>query len=233
VKIATKWSPIFRSANSIRKTIDKRLEYLDGFAIDLHQVHNPASFSSPEAEMNAMADLIDAGKIRSVGVSNFSAAYMQRANDALRERGYRLASNQVKYSLLDRRIETNGVLDTAKKLGVTIIAYSPLEMGLLSGKFHQDQELINSRPYVRRQILKRKLEGSRPLITLLSKIAREYEATTAQIALNWLIHYHGDTIVAIPGASKVSHAVESAAAMNFKLSDQEMTQIEELSRSYK
>ena len=233
VKIATKWSPIFRSANSIRKTIDKRLEFLDGFTIDLHQVHNPASFSPPEAEMNAMADLLDAGKIRSAGVSNFSANDMQRAHEQLLKRGYTLASNQVKYSLLDRRIETNGILQVAKDLYITIIAYSPIEMGLLSGKFHKDPQLLDSRPFIRRQMLKRKLESSRPLVGLLEKIARAYDVTASQVALSWLVNYHGDVVVAIPGASKASHAKESAAAMQLKLTQAELKEIEEYSRQFK
>jgi len=233
VKIATKWSPILRSANSIRKTIDKRLEFLDGFPIDLHQVHNPASFSPPEAEMNAMADLLDAGKIRSAGVSNFSANDMQRAHEQLLKRGFVLASNQVKYSLLDRRIETNGILRAAKELYITIIAYSPLEMGLLSGKFHKDPKLLDSRPFLRRQMLKRKLESSRPLVGLLEKIARAHDATASQVALSWLVNYHGDVVVAIPGASKASHAQESAAAMQLKLTQAELKEIEEHSRQFK
>lgn len=233
VKIATKWFPIMRTANSIRKTIDDRLKFLDGFAIDLYQVHNQASFSSPEAEMNAMADLLDMGKIRSVGVSNFSVSAMRRAHAQLVERGYTLASNQVKYSLLDRRIESNGILEAAKDLGITIIAYSPLEMGLLSGKFHKNPALLDSRPFIRRQVLKRKLESSRALIDMLEKIAEKHQVTPAQVALSWLVNYHGDTVVAIPGASKARHARESAGAMDLQLSDQEMTNIEEASQVFK
>ena len=233
VKIGTKWFPIMRTANSIRRTIDDRLEYLDGFAIDLYQVHNQASFSSAEAEMNAMADLMDAGKIRSVGVSNFSVSTMRRAHAQLVKRGYTLASNQVKYSLLDRHIESNGILEAAKELGITIIAYSPLEMGLLSGKFHKDPSLLDSRPFIRRQALKRKLESSRSLIDILERIAEKNQATPSQVALSWLVNYHGDTVVTIPGASKVRHAQESAESMALSLSDQEMSDIEEASQMFK
>ena len=160
VVIATKWQPVLRRADSIKRTIDRRLKNLSPFGIDLHQVHNPASFSSVEAEMEAMADLVEAGKIRAVGVSNFSAERMRRAHAALARRGVPLASNQVKYSLLDRAIERNGVLDAAKELGVTIIAYSPLEMGLLTGKFHRDADLLRRIPIGRRFSLRRKVERS-------------------------------------------------------------------------
>src|SRR5512143_3550080 len=111
VLIATKWWPMLRTAASIRRTIDNRLRFLDGYSIGLYQVHQPHSLSSLEAQMDAMADLVEAGKIRCVGVSNFNAEQMRRASDALRRRGLPLASNQVEYSLLDRSIETNGILD--------------------------------------------------------------------------------------------------------------------------
>ena len=126
VIVATKWQPFLRTARNIPISIEDRLRFLDGFSIANYMVHQPYSFSSPEAEMNAMADLVEAGKIRSVGVSNFNAARMRRAHAALAKRGLPLAVNQMRYSLLSREIETNGVLETAKELGVTITAYTPL-----------------------------------------------------------------------------------------------------------
>ncbi len=120
VVIATKWFPLFRRAASIKLTIDRRLRCLDPYGVDLHQVHLPFSFYSVESQMNAMADLVEARKIRSVGVSNFSAGMMRKAHTVLAKRGIPLASNQVRYNLVDRRIERNGVLDTAKELGITV-----------------------------------------------------------------------------------------------------------------
>ncbi len=232
VIIATKWRPMLRTARSISKTIAERSRNLSPFSIDLHQIHNPTSFSSIESEMNAMADLVEAGKIRAVGVSNFSAARMRQAHAALARRGLPLASNQVKYSLLDRRIERNGVLEAARELGITIIAYSPLEMGLLSGKFHKDHGLLQSRPLARRLWLRRKVERSRPAIAALEELAAARGVATAQIALNWLVTSHGDTVVAIPGASKAAHAQESAGALSFKLGVEERERIEQLSRQF-
>lgn len=225
VVVATKWLPVLRRAASIKRTIDQRLARLSPFGIDLHQVHNPASFSSIEAEMEAMADLVQQGKIRAVGVSNFSPDRMRRAHAALARRNIPLASNQVKYSLLDRRVERNGLLDAATELGVTIIAYSPLEMGLLTGKFHRDAALLKTRPIGRRFMLRRKIERSRPLIAALEEIAASRGVTPAQVALNWLITAHGDTVVAIPGASRPEHARESAGAMTFALTREELSRL--------
>ena len=180
--------------------------------------------------MNAMADLVEAGKIRSVGVSNFSPARMRRAHAALAKRGLPLAVNQVHYSLLHREIESNGVLETAKELGVTIVAYTPLGRGLLSGKYHKNPELLRHIRMWRRADMQRNLERTRPLINAMEEIAVRYEATIAQVALNWLIHFNGEIVVTIPGATKVRQAEESAGAMKFRLSDEELARLDEVSR---
>jgi aryl-alcohol dehydrogenase-like predicted oxidoreductase len=236
VVVATKWWPIPRTAKSIGTTIDDRLRCLGGFSIDLHQVHQPFSFSSVEAEMEAMAELVTARKIRAVGVSNFSAARMRRAHAALGQRGIPLASNQVRYSLVDRRIESNGILAAAEELGVTIIAYSPLGQGILSGRFHADPALIRSRPGPRRYMSSfspRGLARTRPLVDELQRIAAARAATPSQVALNWLLHFHGETVVAIPGASRPHHAEEAAGAMRFRLTDEEMSRLDGLSRPFR
>ena len=231
VIIATKWWPLLRTARNIPKSIHDRLRYLDGYSIGLYQVHQPFSFSTPEAEMDAMAELVRAGKIRSVGVSNFDAERMRRAHRQLQKHGLPLASNQVRYSLLDRRIESNGVLGTAKELGVTIIAYTPLESGLLSGKYHKNPGLLDQKHFYWRSILRRGLEKSRALVAVLEETAGRYDVTAAQVALNWVIHSQGDIVVTIPGVTRVSQAQESAEAMRFRLTDEEMTRLERASRA--
>jgi aryl-alcohol dehydrogenase-like predicted oxidoreductase len=229
--VATKWSPILRTAKNIPRTIGDRIRFLDGFTIDLYMVHQPWGFSPPEAEMDAMADLVEQGKIRSVGVSNFDAARMRRAHAALEKRGLPLAVNQVQYNLLQRKIETDGVLETAVELGVTIVAWSPLASGLLTGKFHRDPERLDQTPYGRRMLLRRRVERSRPLVKALEQVAARHDATPAQVALNWLVNSQGETVVAIPGASKVHHAEQNAGAMRFRLSDDEMARLDAVSRA--
>ncbi|NBD27485.1 aldo/keto reductase [Paenibacillus glycinis] len=232
VRVATKWWPALRTAGSIPRTIDERLRRLKGWRIDLYQVHQPYSFSSATAEMNEMAKLAKAGRIRHVGVSNFSAAKMREADKALRAHGLRLTSNQVKYSLLDRRIERNGILETAKELGIAIIAYSPLEQGLLSGKFHRNPDLVKGLKGPRRFSAGFKpagLQRTQPLIERLEDLAAKYAASPSQVALNWLIHANGDTVFAIPGASKPHHAEENVRAMTFALGADELRELAELS----
>lgn len=231
--IATKWWPAFRTAGSITATIDQRIEALKGRTIDLYQIHQPFSFSSVKAEMEGMAALLKSKKIRSAGVSNFNETKMRQAHDVLKQHGFPLVSNQVKYSLLDRRIEHNGVLSAAMELGITIIAYSPLEQGILSGKFHKNPELLKNVSGPRKYISHFKPSGlakTQPLIDVLERLAKEYNASASQIALNWLIHFHGETVVAIPGASKKHHAEENIGALTFKLTQSQMDEIDRLSK---
>jgi aryl-alcohol dehydrogenase-like predicted oxidoreductase len=233
VVIATKWSPILRTARNIPVTINDRLRFLGGFPVDLYYIHQPVSFSSPEAEMDAMAGLVEAGKIRSVGISNFNVARMLRAHAALEKHGLHLATNQVRYSLVDRRIETNGTLEAARELGVAITAYTPLGSGLLSGKYHKDPGLLKKKSFFWRGRIQRYMEASRPLVTALEEIGQKYQATPAQVALNWVIWFNGELVVTIPGATTTRQAAENAAAMRFRLTDDELARLDELSREFR
>ena len=230
VIVGTKWFPLLKTAGNIPRTIEQRLSNLDGYSIDLFMVHAPMGLSSIEAEMNAMADLAEADRIRSVGVSNFNPKQMRRAHAALKARGLPLAVNQVQYSLAHRDIEEDGVLETARELDVTIVAWGPLASGLLTGRFHDDPRALAATPVGRRWQFRRRLDRTRPLIDALREIGSRYEATPAQVALNWLIHSHGDGVVAIPGASKVRQAAESAGAMGFQLTGDELGQLDRASK---
>jgi aryl-alcohol dehydrogenase-like predicted oxidoreductase len=236
VIIATKWSPVLRRAASIPATIDARLANLAPFPIDLHQIHNPFSVSSIESQVTAMVRLVEEKKVRSVGVSNFSRRQMEKAHRALERSGHPLVSNQVRYSLLDRSIETNGVLEAAKDLGISIIAYSPLAQGLLSGKFHDDPGLVRRLPGFRKYMSAfrtRGLERSRLVIEALRRIAPKYGATPAQAALNWLISHHGEAVVAIPGAARAGQVQDLAAAMSFRLAEADLDELDKTSAVFK
>src|SRR6185369_17730908 len=108
-------------------------------SIDLYQHHFPSKGVSIPKLMDLLADAVEAGKVKTVGVSNYSAEQMREAHAALAKRGIPLASNQVEYSLLHRQPETNGVLDACRELGITLIAYSPLAGGALTGKYSATQ----------------------------------------------------------------------------------------------
>lgn len=233
VIIATKWSPFLRFARNIPKTIHIRQNNLSPYQIDLYQIHNPWSFSPPEKEMEMMADLVNKGQIRSAGVSNFNPDQMHRAYETLDAYDLPLASNQVHYNLLNRQIETDGVLDTARELGMTIIAWSPLASGLLTGKFHKDPKYLARTPSVRRRRLESKLADSLPVIEVLNDLAEKYNTEPAQIALSWVIRNQGDLVVAIPGASRVGHVEESVGAMHLVLSEEDLTRLNQVSLRFR
>lgn len=242
VVIATKWVALLRWAGNIARTIDERLRCLQGYPINLHQVHVPWSLSPIPTQMREMARLFRDGKIRSVGVSNFSARQMEEANAALENHGLRLASNQVRINLLDRRIESNGVLDAARRLGVTLIAFSPLAQGILTGKFHENPTLVQSVSRMRKGgagaagrggYTPEGLARTAPLVEELRRVAHAHGTTVSQVALSWLINFYGDTVVAIPGASAPQQAAENAGAMSLRLDNAEMSRLDELSRERK
>jgi len=232
VIIATKWSPILKRSKSVKKTISDRIKYLEPYTIDLHQIHNQMSISSIRKQVDAMADLYDEGKIRSIGVSNFSTKNTILTNDILKERGLTLASNQVNYSLVHRNIESNGLLDAAKELDITIIAWSPLQMGVLTGIYHFTENAFKNKTIGKKVMIKRYLNKSLELMKELDIIAKEHNITIAQVALNWLINYHGDSVAAIPGATKPKQAEQNGQVMNFKLTKTELNDLEELSRDF-
>jgi aryl-alcohol dehydrogenase-like predicted oxidoreductase len=236
VVVATKWLPMLRTAGHLPRSIDVRLEALKGYPIDLYMIHLPVGgLSSIRSQVRAMARLLKDGKIRSVGVSNFSARQMIAAHEVLTAEGVTLAANQVQVSLLRREIKRNGVLDAARRLGVTLIAYSPLALGALTGRFHDDPGAFRALSAFRRIGMRGFLGGdglarTAPLIDELRGVAEAHGVTVAQVAMNWVVSYYGDTVVAIPGASKPRQATEAAGAMGFRLTDRELARIDEVSR---
>lgn len=235
VIVATKWWPAFRFASNIGKSIDERIKLLDPYPVDLYQVHQPWSFSGEKDEMARMAELVKRNLIKSVGVSNFSASKMENSWKVLQKSNISLASNQVRYNLLDRRIESNGVMDLAKSLGITIIAYSPLAQGLVTGKFHDNPELLKNIGFRRYnpQFGREGLEKSLPVVKLVKELAASYNVTPSQVALNWITRYHGKTVVAIPGATREAHVLENCGAMSFRLADEDMARLDKASAIFK
>jgi aryl-alcohol dehydrogenase-like predicted oxidoreductase len=233
VLVATKWFPLFRTASSIGKTFPERVAALQPYPIDLLQIHQPISFSSFEKQARELLVLLKGKQVRAVGISNFSAEGMRTFQRILSAEGFTLASNQVRYSLADRTIERNGVLEAAKELGVTIIAYSPLAQGMLSGRFHDDPAALKGVSFIRRVASNLTPDGLRKteaLVRFLQQTGKTHGVSASQVALNWLVSFHGDTVVAIPGATKVRHAQEAAGALSFALSADELAQIDKLSQ---
>lgn len=171
-----------------------------------------------------MADAAEAGLIRQIGVSNYSPQQTECAYRALERRGLHLASNQIKYSLLARNPERNGLLQICKDLGVTVIAYSPIAQGLLTGKYSPQNP-----PPVQRRVSRHTLTRIQPLLNELLRIGMQHgNKTPAQVALNWCI---AKGTLPIPGAKNELQAKENAGALGWSLSIEETARLDDVSSS--
>jgi aryl-alcohol dehydrogenase-like predicted oxidoreductase len=226
VLVATKFpAGIFAMAGSLPATLDASRTRLRRSVVDLYQIHFPYRWMSIPTLMNLMADAVEAGKVRAVGVSNYSAAQTRMAHAVLGERGIPLASNQVQYSLLHRDPEINGVLDTCRELGVTLIAYMPLASGALTGKYSAAHRPAGWRRYTR--VFRGKgLVRLEHVTAVLRDVAEGHGKTPSQVALRWLIQQ--EDVLPIPGAKNGRQAAANAAALSFVLNASEM---EALSRT--
>ena len=228
--IATKFAPLpYRfSPRSLLKALDGSLTRLRVETIDLYQIHFPYSLLKIEGLMDALAEAVKEGKVRHVGVSNYGAAQMRRAHERLAKHDVPLASNQVHYSLLNRVPETNGVLDACRDLGVTLIAYSPLAQGLLTGKYAPGARPTGLVRRFNRSFGEANLRRIGPLLEALRRIGDAHEKTPSQVALNWLVTQRG--VFAIPGAKNERQARENAGSLGWALAPEEVGELEVLSR---
>ncbi|NEZ58162.1 aldo/keto reductase [Adonisia turfae] len=227
VVVATKYFPLPWRFNTqaVADALTASLKRLQLPMVALYQVHWPFDFlMGQKTLMNALADEVKQGRIQSIGVSNYSASQMHQAHSYLAERGIPLAVNQVQYSLLHRKIESNGVLSAAKELGMTILAYSPLAQGLVTGKYTVEtyQPPTGARridPRFNQNGL-RKIE---PVISVLKEVGQCHDKTPAQVALNWLMG-QGD-VVPIPGAKNAQQAEQNAGALGWSMTLEEQEKI--------
>jgi len=232
ILIASKYPSGFSfQVEDFPKELQGTLERLGTETIDLYQHHYPNKRQPIRRLMNLVADAVEAGKIKAVGVSNYSAGQMREAHAALAERGIPLASNQVEYSLLHRQPEVNGVLEACRELGITLIAYSPLAGGMLTGKYTaQDRP----RGFFRRilpQYNRRALEAIQPVITLLREIGECYSKSPGQVAIRWLIE--NPIVLPIPGAKNGKQALENASALSFSLSADEIEALDRVTQFWR
>lgn len=199
------------------------LQRLGRTAIDLYQHHFPSRGVAIQRLMELMADAVDAGTITAVGVSNYSATQMREAHSTLARRGIPLASNQVEYSLLNRKVETNGLLDACRELGVTLIAYSPMAGGALSGKYGPSAPRARGLRRFLPNFSRRGMEAAQPVIGLLRRIGGKYSKSPGQVALRWLIE--NPNVLPIPGAKTGAQAAENAGALSFSLTGDEVMEL--------
>jgi len=208
--IATKFAPLpgRTSSRRLMRGLEASLARLGVRTIDLYYVHFPLPWVDVRVFGDGLIEAVKSGKARAVGVANFSADQMRRIADHLAKAGIPLAANQVNYSLLKRKPETNGVLDACRELDVALVAYFPLASGHLTQQSDRDR--------------------TRALLALLAEIARAHDASISEVALNWLVA-RDPHVIPIPGATKPHHAKTILTALGWHLSEAEFDAIDRAS----
>jgi len=226
--IASKFMPFpwKISASHLLKSLKASLQRLDLHQLNLYQIHFPMPFRSIETWMEPLAQAVKEGLVKEVGVSNYNRSQMLRAQDALGKHGIPLVSNQVQYSLVRRKMEFNGVLDECKKSGIKLIAFSPLGMGMLSGKYYSQ----NPPKGPRRIFYFNQLDRIQVLVKQLKEIGEAHGGKTCnQVALNWLLR---KGVLPIPGAKSATQIEENLGALGWRLTGDEMTELDEISSTF-
>lgn len=225
--IATKFLPVpwpvsrLMPGSAMVRACRESLQRLGMDSMDLYQIHGPVHFlNSIESMAGGLANCVEAGLARAVGVSNYSRDEMIRMDEALKKLGCRLASNQVEFSLLRTLPETSGLLAECKKRGIVLMAYSPLGMGRLTGKYTKDNP-----PPAGRRFGDIPMEKLAPLVEALRDVAGAHGVSVSAVALKWVIQKGG---VPLGGVKNARQAEENARAASeeWVLSEGEMKELD-------
>jgi aryl-alcohol dehydrogenase-like predicted oxidoreductase len=199
---------------------EESLQRLNIEYIDLYYLHRMDPTVPIEDTMEALARLVQQGKIRHIGLSEVSEDVLRRAHAV-----HPVTAVQSEYSLMSRQVERNGILKTCQELNIGFVAYSPLSRALLSGKVENlaADDFRNKMP----RFQKEALEKNKHLVQQTQSIADKYNATLAQIALAWVLA-QGDTIVPIPGTRHTKYLRDNCAASDIVLQAQDIQQLNAL-----
>jgi len=211
----------------VRSACDASLSRLDVEYIDLYYQHRVDPNVAIEDTVGAMAELVKAGKVRYLGLSEASAATIKRAAAV-----HPIAALQSEYSLWTRDVEQE-ILPACRKLGIGFVAYAPLGRGFLTGAIQSSNELAaNDWRRNNPRFTEDNLEQNKSLVGAVTNIANAKKCTPAQLALAWLLS-RGNDIVPIPGTRRVSRLDENAQATQLTLSDDENKQIDAVLNNFK
>lgn len=220
--IATKVSLIHLRYKDVIKAAEESLKRLQTGVIDLFQIHAPSCYAPTSETMKAMDELLKKGKVRYVGLSNYPVCRTREAIDCLKNGD--IISNQLEYSVQMRDIE-HEILPFLREAGIVTIAYSPLAMGILTGKYDETTEIPREDPRIGDPLFKNSenLGHVQPVISMMRGIAEVHEATVAQVALNWLLRF--DDVFPIPGAKSPEQVESNVNAAKWKLTEEEWNRI--------
>ncbi len=215
------WVGINGSPEYVRKACDASLERLGVDHIDLYYQHRVDLSTPIEETVGAMKELVDAGKVRHLGLSEAAPDTIRRANAV-----HPITALQTEYSLWERTPEDE-ILPTVRELGIGFVAYSPLGRGFLSGQIKSIDDL-DENDFRRRgpRFQGENFQKNLDLVAQVEEIAQEKGVTPSQLALAWVLA-QGDDIVPIPGTKRVKYLEENAQSVDVELSDDDLRRIEE------
>jgi pyridoxine 4-dehydrogenase len=219
VQIATKFAPfpLRDTATSLVKACEASSKRLGGKPIDLYQIHFPNAWNNADF-WDGLAMVYEKGLVKNVGVSNYGSDALRACHKALAERGIPLATNQIQYSLLYRYPEMNGLLETCKELDVKVLAYSPLALGFLTGKYTPEKLPSGPRNGLGKQLFQS--PDYQNLLDTMTEIASKHSGgTLSQVAINWT---RAKGTIPIPGARTISQVQQNYNALDWNLSAAEM-----------
>lgn len=230
VVVATKVSGNHLRYEDVLRACERSLKRLGLDSIDIYQVHWPDPWQQIPLDetMRALERLYKEGKIRAVGVSNFAVRDLEEAGSALSTTD--IVSNQVQYSLLHREVEKQ-LLPYCRREGITILAWSPLAKGALTGKYTVKNKPQD--PLRKDHILfaNQNLRAIGGLLRVLEDVGRRHDRTIPQVALNWLLSK--EIVIPIPGAKRPRHVESNVGATGWKMSSQERRKVEDAVREVK
>jgi aryl-alcohol dehydrogenase-like predicted oxidoreductase len=223
---------IVNDKNYIKEACQRSLDRLGTSYIDVFYLHRLAPDASIEQCMAAMKELLDEGKIRSVGLSEVNLEVILQAREIL---GDKLVSVQTEYSFISREA-VEEILPVCRELGINVVAYSPIGRGLFSGQFRDPNFFKSSEFYDFRADLPRfntadNLRKNNELVDALGKVAERKGCSTTQLALAWVLA-QGDDIIPIPGTSSLRHLEENMAATQIKLTPEDLEEMDSIYRQY-
>ena len=216
------------SKASLRASCEGSLRALGIGTIDLYYQHRMDPNTPIEETMQALAELVNEGKIRAIGLSECSAQTLRRACTV-----HPVAAVQSEYSLFSRDIEDD-VIPACNELGVSLVAYSPLGRGLLTGSYEAKDKGLSASDYrnIQPRFAGDNYADNLALVDVVKSIAARHEAHPAQIALAWVLA-QGDHVMTIPGTTRLSNLRSNMQAANITLSDEDMAQLSSLSAQVK
>ncbi|KAI7735736.1 hypothetical protein M8C21_015393 [Ambrosia artemisiifolia] len=247
IAVATKFAalPWRLGRQSVLAALKDSLSRLELDSVELYQLHWPGIWGNEGTcslayinvflltirllrYIDGLGDAVEQGLVKAVGVSNYSEKRLREAYKQLQKRGIPLASNQVNYSLIYRIPEENGVKATCDELGISLIAYSPIAQGVLTGKYTPQNIPTGPRGNIYTAEFLTELQ---PLLNRIKEIGQNYNKTPTQVALNWLIAQ--DNVIPIPGAKNAEQAKEFGGALGWSLTSDEVNELRELASKSK